>query len=99
MTMSISSAPAATASAVSASLTPSGTCPDGNAVATLATWIPDPATCATAVGTMDGYTQTAATDGAGLLVSPGVEKPVSASGCRAFAHNARTLPSVSAPSS
>ena len=42
MTMSISSAPAATASRVSASLTGSAARPDGNAVATAATLTPEP---------------------------------------------------------
>ena len=54
MTMSISSAPSDTAARVSASFTASGACPDGNAVATLATWIADPATASTAVATIDG---------------------------------------------
>src|SRR5690349_14762496 len=88
--MSISSAPAATAALVSSSLTAIGACPLGNAVATLATWIPVPFTAAAAVGTIDGYTQTAAT--LGQLGSLG-------SGWRALAHNAFTLPGVSAPSS
>ena len=52
--MSISSAPAATASRVSASLTSSGACPDGNAVATLARWTPEPASTSAATGTIDG---------------------------------------------
>src|SRR2546423_13425034 len=88
--MSISSAPSATAARVSASLTASGACPDGNAVATLATRTPEDATARTAVTTMDGYTHTAATDGQDGSVG---------SGRRALAHSARTLPGVSAPSS
>src|SRR5215475_15005895 len=87
MTMSTSSAPAATADFTSASFTSSAARPDGNAVATLATWIGVPATPATATGTRSGYTHTAATGGA--------PKP----GCRALAHIARTLPGVSCPSS
>src|SRR3989440_5030844 len=88
--MSISSAPSRTAAAVWASLTASGACPDGNAVATLARCTPEPASRAAATGTIDGYTHTAAT--AGQDGSPG-------SGRRALAHSARTLPGVSAPSS
>src|SRR5215468_542944 len=87
MTMSTSSAPAATADFTSASFTSSAARSDGNAVATLATWIPVPATPATATGTRSGYTHTAATGGA--------PRP----GCRALAHIARTLPGVSCPSS
>src|SRR5215471_10529421 len=85
MTMSTSSAPAATVDFTFASLTSSAARPDGNAVATLATWIGVPATPATA--TRSGYTHTAATGGA--------PRP----GCRALAHIARTLPGVSCPSS
>jgi hypothetical protein len=88
--MSISSAPAATAASVSSTLTASGDWPDGNAVATLATWIPVPRSASTAVGTRVGYTQTAATEG--QVRSAG-------SGRRALAHRARTFPGVSAPSS
>jgi hypothetical protein len=54
ITMSISSAPAATAARVSSSLTASGACPDGNAVATLATWIPVPRISSAAVATIEG---------------------------------------------
>src|SRR5579875_1472843 len=87
MTMSTSSAPAATADLTSASFTSSAARPEGNAVATLATWIPVPASAAAATGTRSGYTQTAATGGA--------PKP----GRRALAASARTLPGVSCPSS
>src|ERR1035438_8726029 len=100
MTMSTSSAPAATASATSASLTASEARPDGNAVATEATrtwrpasspWSKAPWSKALrATGTRSGYTQTAATGG--TAGSAG-------SGWRAFAHSPRTLPGVSAPSS
>src|SRR3954454_22649211 len=81
ITMSISSAPAFTASDTSASLTARGACPDGNAVATLATWTS--VSSGTATGTIDGYTQTAATDG---------QDGSSGSGRIALAHSARTLP-------
>ena len=54
MTMSISSAPAATASRVSASLTVMLARPLGNAVATLATCTPLPRSASTATGTMSG---------------------------------------------
>src|ERR1017187_10458902 len=105
MTMYTSSAPAATASATSASLTASEARPDGNAVATEATrtwrpasspwskapWSKAPWSKALrATGTRSGYTQTAATGG--TAGSAG-------SGWRAFAHSPRTLPGVSAPSS
>ena len=90
ITMSTSSAPAATASATSASLTASEARPDGNAVATEATFTPLPATSSRATATRSGYTQTAATGGT----------PASCgSGRRALAHSPRTLPGVSAPSS
>ena len=88
--MSISSAPAATASRTSASLTPSDARPDGNAVATLATLTPEPRSASTATSTRSGYTHTAAT--AGVVASLG-------SGRIALAHSERTLPGVSAPSS
>ncbi len=52
MTMSISSAPALTASRVSASLTGMLDRPDGNAVATAATWMPLSPSAALAVATM-----------------------------------------------
>ena len=54
ITMSISVAPASTASCVSASLTARLDRPDGNAVATLATPTPLSPTPATAVATMSG---------------------------------------------
>ena len=54
MTMSTSSAPAATADFTSASFTSSAARPDGNEVATLATRTVDPATPATASGTRSG---------------------------------------------
>ena len=88
--MSISSAPSSTASRTSASLTSIGDCPEGNDVATDATFTVEPASFALATATRFGYTQTAAT--AGMLLSAG-------SGRIAFAHNAATLPGVSAPSS
>ena len=89
MTMSTSSAPASTASWVSASLMSRAARPDGNAVATAATCRWSPTTSRT-VATMSGYTQTAAAEG--QLGSVG-------SGLRALADRARTLPGVSAPSS
>ncbi len=52
MTMSISSAPASTASRVSASLTAMLARPDGKAVATAATWMPLSPRAAFAVATM-----------------------------------------------
>ena len=54
MTMSISVAPASTATAVSASRTASEVRPVGNAVATEAMPIDVPASAATAVATMSG---------------------------------------------
>ena len=54
MTMSISSAPAATASRTSASFTASAARPAGKAVATEATFTPEPATASLAVATMSG---------------------------------------------
>ena len=54
MTMSISSAPAATVSSVSAILTASDVCPDGNPVDTDAVFTPVPRSAATAVGTSAG---------------------------------------------
>ena len=97
MTMSISSAPAATASAVSSSLIERDARPLGNAVATAATAMPPPSgspcdapSACTACPTMSPYTQTAATRG--QLGSP-------ESGVTAFATRDRTLPGVSAPSS
>src|SRR5579863_8590296 len=88
--MSTSSAPAATASFTSASLTSRLARPLGNAVATLATWMPVPVSSAAATWARSGYTQTAATCGA--VGSAG-------SGRLALAHRARTLPGVSWPSS
>src|SRR6202042_2977146 len=90
MTMSTSSAPLCTASLTSASLTASEARPDGKAVATDAMATLLPASAVRAVATRSGYTHTAATGG--TAGSPG-------SGRRAFAHMARTLPGVSAPSS
>ena len=54
ITMSISSAPAAMASAQSRSRTSSGYCPLGNPVATAATFTPLPASASLATGTMVG---------------------------------------------
>ena len=89
--MSISSAPNATASSTSRSLTASGDWPDGNAVATEATFTPRPAHALDArPGTRFGYTQIAAQ--LGIDGSAG-------SGWIAFAASAATLPGVSAPSS
>src|SRR5215469_16665632 len=88
--MSTSSAPALTASLTSASFTASDARPDGNAVATDATATRLPATASLATPTRSGYTQTAATGGTDRSAG---------SGWRAFAHIARTLPGVSAPSS
>src|SRR5215207_406647 len=90
ITMSISSAPAATASSVSRSLTSSDACPDGKAVATEAAFTPVPASASRATPTSDGYTQTAAQDGTSGIVGAGQT---------ALAHRWRTLPAVSAPSS
>src|SRR3954447_3479683 len=76
--MSISSAPAATASRVSASLTSSGARPLGSAVATAATWTPlSPRVCF-ATPTMSPYTQTAAA--AGQVGSAGGRPPPPAAG-------------------
>src|SRR5919198_3045941 len=88
--MSISVAPAATASRVSSTLTSSDVCPAGKPVDTDATATPLPRSASYATPTSDGYTQTAATDG----ISGRLE-----SGQTAFAHRWRTLPGVSAPSS
>ncbi len=89
MTMSISSAPAATASRVSASLISREARPLGNAVATAATWTPLSPRVWRAVAARSPYTHTAATDG--QVGSAG-------SGRTALEARARTLPSVSAPS-
>src|SRR5688500_10836888 len=88
--MSISSAPAATASRVSARRISSDACPEGNAVATEATCTPVPATASRATATSAGYTQTAAQEGISARVGDGVT---------ALAASWRTLPGVSAPSS
>src|SRR3954447_2098322 len=88
--MSISVAPASTASRVSAIFTAGDVWPDGKPVATLATATPVPRSASAATPTSAGYTQTAAHDGIS-----GRE----GSGTTAFAHRWRTLPGVSAPSS
>jgi hypothetical protein len=64
--------------------------PDGKPVETLATRTPVPPRASFAMGTSAGYTHTAATEG--TEGSPG-------SGRTALAHNPRTLPGVSFPSS
>ena len=69
--MSISSAPAATASAVSRSLASSDTCPAGNPVATDAVRTPMPRSAAWATPTSAGYTQIAATDGISGIAGAG----------------------------
>ena len=81
--MSISSAPAATASSVSRSFTSSDAWPDGNAVDTDAAFTPVPSSASFATPTSDGYTHTAATDGISGIVGAGQT---------AFAHRCRTLP-------
>ena len=90
ITMSISSAPAATASSVSRSLTSSEAWPDGNAVATEAAFTPVPSSDSRTTPTSEGYTHTAAQDGISGIVGAGQT---------ALAHRWRTLPAVSAPSS
>ena len=90
ITMSISSAPAATASSVSRSFTSSDAWPDGNAVETDAAFTPVPSSASFATPTSDGYTHTAATEGISGIVGAGQT---------AFAHRCRTLPAVSEPSS
>src|SRR5205823_5768285 len=90
MTMSTSCAPRATTSRVSASFTSSDDWPEGNAVATDATFTPVPRVRSSAVATRFGYTQIAATDG--MLASDG-------SGRMPFDASAATFPGVSAPSS
>src|SRR5207248_9886779 len=67
-----------------------GDWPDGNAVATDATFTVEPLTRCTAVGTRFGYTQTAATEGTPESLG---------SGRTAFEASAATLPGVSWPSS
>src|SRR5207248_364401 len=90
MTMSISCAPARTASSVSATLIEVKLCPEGKAVATEAIRTLLPRRCSTQSAIRSGYTQTAATGG--MVGSPGL-------GRTALAHIAATLPGVSAPSS
>ena len=63
ITISISSAPWSTANLVSLIFTSKVDCPLGNAVATEATFTPDPSTAFFAVFTIEGYTHTAATVG------------------------------------
>src|SRR5690625_2592928 len=88
MTMSISWAPASTASRVSARRSAREARPEGKAVDTAATLISVPATAASAAGTRSLYTHTAA--GCGQEGSEG-------SGVRALATRERTFPGVSAP--
>src|SRR3954447_16823966 len=88
--MTISSAPAATASRVSCRRTSSELWPEGNAVATLATCTPEPSTASRATPTSAGYTQTAAQLGISGRVGEGQT---------ALAASWRTLPGGSAPSS
>src|ERR1700694_1423129 len=90
MTISISWAPARTASSVSAILIEVKLWPEGNAVATEATLTWLPRRCSTASATRAGETQIAAR--LGMLGSPGF-------GRIALAHSAVTLPGVSEPSS
>src|SRR5918992_5133602 len=90
MTMSISSAPAATASSVSRSFSSSEAWPDGNAVATEAACTPVPSSASRTTPISEGYTHTAAQDGISGMVGAGQT---------ALAHRWRTLPGVSAPSS
>jgi len=68
----------------------SGYCPLGKPVATEATLTPEPSRASFAVGTIDGYTHTAATCGTSSI--PG-------RGERALAHSDRTLSGESLPSS
>ena len=89
MTMSTSSAPAATASRTSAILIDRKVWPDGKPVATLATFTVEPRKASLASGIRVGYRQIAATDG--IVGSPGI-------GWIALAHSARILPGVSRPS-
>src|SRR6185503_1865787 len=90
MTMSTSSAPAATAALTSATLMSRNVWPLGKPVATVATLTLEPRRASFASGIRLGYRQTAATDG--IDGSPGC-------GWMAFAHRARILPGVSRPSS
>src|SRR5579859_1306721 len=87
--MSISCAPARTASSVSATLIDVKLCPEGKAVATEATRTSLPRRWVTQSAMRAGYTHTAATEG--TLESPPF-------GRIALAHIAATLPGVSAPS-
>ena len=73
--MSISSAPASTASRVSARRTARLARPDGNAVETAATLTPVPASASTATGTRSLYTHTAAADGTRVIVRPSGTEP------------------------
>ena len=84
--MSTSSAPNSTTARVSAILISVGDCPEGNAVATDATFTSLPARRSFATPTRLGYTHTAAT--AGTERSTG-------SGRMAFEQRAATLPGVS----
>src|SRR6185295_17093391 len=89
MTMSTSSAPAATAALTSAILMSRNVWPLGKPVATLATLTLEPRRASFASGMRAGYRHTAATDG--IDGSPGW-------GWIALAHSARILPGVSRPS-
>jgi hypothetical protein len=88
--MSISSAPASTAARTSASFTSSGAWPDGNAVATEATFTAEPASARRRRGRGSGRRRPPRPEG-----TDGIERV----GRIAFALSARTLPGVSAPSS
>src|SRR3954469_18503511 len=88
--MSISAAPAATASRVSWTLTASDVWPEGKPVDSEPTATPVPRSASAATGTSAGYTHTAAHDG--ISGRDG-------SGTTALAHRWRTLPEVSEPSS
>src|ERR1700691_4783340 len=90
ITMSISSAPAATASRTSINFTSKDARPDGNAVATDPTATGDDPSTKRACATRSGYTHTAATDG--TVRSRG-------SGRMALVQSDVTRPGVSAPSS
>src|ERR1700722_2417904 len=89
ITMSISSAPAATASRTSINFTSKDARPDGNDVATDATATGDEPSTERACATRSGYTHTAATDG--TVRSRG-------SGRMALVQSDVTRPGVSAPS-
>src|SRR5688572_3647442 len=90
MTMSTSCAPASTTHRVSSSLISSGDWPEGNAVATEATFTAVPRVRSRAYGTRFGYTQIAATEGMSASLGSG-RMPLELS--------AATFPGVSAPSS